>query len=161
MADKKPIVRGASQFQELQSGDFLVGNTPAANDNSTRYATTAYVDAAVSGVGGGSGGITVETQDSNYTFVVGDKGKCKTSSVDSTRTYTIPNSTFSAGDVLYVNFMGGTSTGYYTQVSAGSGFTLYRAGTKTSASAYVYAGGLATIFFVSPSVAIYSGPGVA
>lgn len=48
MADIKPIVGGAgsSQFRQLQAGDFLVGNTPTAGDNSTKYATTAYVTAA-------------------------------------------------------------------------------------------------------------------
>lgn len=120
---------------------------------------TAWID--LGATGGGGGGITVETQDSNYTFVAGDSGKCKASSVNGTRTYTIPNSTFSAGDILYVSFMGNVSTGYYTQIVAGSGFTLYRAGTKTASSAYVYGGGLATIFFTSSSAAIYSGPGVA
>ena len=58
MANVKPIVAGPSQFQQLQAGDFLVGNTPSAGDNSTKYATTAYVDAAVAGGGGGGGGIT-------------------------------------------------------------------------------------------------------
>lgn len=159
MANVKPIVAGPAQFQQLQAGDYLVGNTPPAGDNSTRLATTAYVDAAVAG---GGGGIVVETQDSNYTFVAADKGKCKTRSTDNASViYTIPASTFSAGDVLYVNFMGSLSSSYYTQVTRASGVTLYRAGTKTAVTtAYVYGGGMMTLFFVSPNVVLYSGPGV-
>ena len=52
MADIKPIVAGPYQFQQLQAGDYLVGNTPPAGDNSTKYATTAFVAAAGSGGGG-------------------------------------------------------------------------------------------------------------
>ena len=61
MADIKPIVGGAgsSQFRQLQAGDFLVGNTPTAGDNSTKYATTAFVAAV------GGGGITDAPSDGN------------------------------------------------------------------------------------------------
>lgn len=61
MADIKPIVGGAgsSQFRQLQAGDFLVGNTPTTGDNSTKYATTAFVAAAMSG--GGSSKVTGTT----------------------------------------------------------------------------------------------------
>lgn len=119
-------------------------------------------DGAWVAAGGGGGGIIVETQDSNYTFVATDAGRCKTrSSNNASVTYTIPASTFSAGDVLYVNFMGTANMSYYTTITRASGVTLYRSGTTTSVtSGRVYGGGMATIFFVSTNVAIYGGPGV-
>lgn len=162
LADGEVAINHVSKtiYQRIGAAVVAVANffTDAPSDGTTYGRKDG---AWVAAGGGGGGGITVETQDSNYTFVAADSGKCKASSVNGTRTYTIPNSTFSAGDILYVSFMGSVSTGYYTQIMAGSGFALYRAGTKTESSAYVYGGGLATIFFTSSSAAIYSGPGVA
>lgn len=63
MANVKPIVAGPYQFQQLQAGDYLLGNTPPASDNSTKYATTAYVDTAVAG---GGGGISDAPSDGKY-----------------------------------------------------------------------------------------------
>lgn len=45
MADKKTLVAGTSPatVETIQAGDYATTNTPPASDNSTRVASTAYV----------------------------------------------------------------------------------------------------------------------
>lgn len=84
MANVKPIVAGPSQFQQLQAGDFLVGNTPSAGDNSTKYATTAYVDAAVAGGGGGGGGGITWSVSGSASTLAADTAQIVTAAVNKT-----------------------------------------------------------------------------
>lgn len=157
MADIKPIVAGPSQFQQLQAGDYLVGNTPSAGDNSTRLATTAYVDAAVAAGGGGSSQPPVFTaKDAAYTFVAGDAGLGYATTTSTARTYTVPGSVFAAGDMIWV---AAKSTGQVT-IAQGSGMTLRLGGSTSSGSRIVGAYGMACIYFISPTVAAVYGSGV-
>ena len=48
----------ANKGAKYDSSAYLNSTTPAANDNSTKVATTAYVDAAVAGAGSGAKGVT-------------------------------------------------------------------------------------------------------
>lgn len=161
MADVKPIVAGPSQFQQLQAGDYLVGNTPSAGDNSTRMATTAYVDAAVAGGGGGGGAgpPAFTAKNTNYTFVAGDAGAAYAVTSTASRTYTIPSGTFSAGDIIWVANLSTTSS-VTIGLQRGSGLALYLAGGTTNSNKTVALGGMCIIYFITSSRAVIYGSGV-
>lgn len=113
------------------------------------------------GSNGASGNIPTDTQDTAYTFTVADVGRCKSTANSGIRDYTIPKDTFSRGDTYYVlNEYTGMTASDYTAVKAAAGVTLRRFGQTTTGTANVYGLGFATIFFLSPNVAVISGPGV-
>jgi hypothetical protein len=88
----------------------------------------------------------------NTTLAVGDVGKC----ITATGTITIPNSTFSAGDAVSIF---NNSSGSITLSSSLT--TTYLAGTSTTGSTRTLATrGLATVYFISPTVAVISGAGL-
>lgn len=69
---------------------------------------------------------------------------------------TIPNSTFAAGDIFSII----NNTGSTIQILQGSGLTLRWAGTTQTGNRNLLAYGMATVTFVSPTVAIVAGAGV-
>ena len=141
---------------ELPAGS--TAPTPSAGDNSTKLATTAYVEAAVAAGGGGVGGnVPPDVVNTNYTFVAGDKGRCKVKTTTSALTYTINNSVHSAGDTFSVgNFAG---SGLLT-IAAGTGVTLYLAGSTGTANRVVGVRGMATVYMYSASEGYIFGAGV-
>lgn len=92
-----------------------------------------------------------------YTFTAADAGKAVGKSTTTARTYTVNNNVFAAGDVVtvYNNAASGNIT-----IAGGTGVTVRLAGTTTTGSRTVAAYGVATLYFLSPSVVLVSGAGV-
>lgn len=91
---------------------------------------------------------SVNAKSANYTLAIGDRGEFIT--VDGSRTITVPNGVFSAGDrVDIVNIGTGTVT-----FSAGAGLTLNSENSKVTIDAQYKA---ATVFYGSSSVAYLIG----
>lgn len=101
--------------------------------------------------------VPLTVQNAAYTFTAADAGKGIQHTDTTARTYTVNNSVFAAGDVVSVQ--NDTGSGAVT-IAAGTGVTLYLAGTTTTGNRTVAARGVATIFFASASVAYVSGSGV-
>lgn len=101
--------------------------------------------------------VPLNAQNATYTFVADDAGKARGKSNTTAYTYTVNTGVFAGGDVVtvYNNAASGNIT-----IAAGAGVTLYLAGTATTGNRTVGPRGLATIFFLSASVAFVSGPGV-
>ncbi len=111
--------------------------------------------------GGANGNIPTDIQDTAYTFVASDVGRCKSTANSGVRDYTIPKDTFSRGDIFYVlNEFTNVTSADYTAVKAATGVTLRRFGQTTTGTANVFGLGFATVFFLSTNVAVISGPGV-
>jgi hypothetical protein len=101
--------------------------------------------------------IPVTLSNAAYTFVASDAGKAIGKNNTTAYTYTVNNSIFGAGDVITV--FNDSSTSNIT-IAAGTGVTLYLAGTTTTGSRIIAPRGNATIFFTSASVAYVGGAGV-
>ena len=72
------------------------------------------------GGGGAAGNIPIDVKSANYTFVAGDKGRNIVKTSNSTYTFTLNNSVFSAGDWFMVsNF----ATNQNVTIARGSGVT--------------------------------------
>lgn len=100
-------------------------------------------------------GTPLNVQSSNYTLVLADRGK--TVQAGATIAITVPNSVFSAGDVVSI-LVGSGATVTITQ---GSGVSLQWAGNgSTTGSRTLTGAGLATLVFASASVALISGAGL-
>lgn len=79
MADKQILVMGSLFPQQLQSGDNPVAPTQSPGDNSTKVATTAYVDAAVAGGTSVADHMIVDLnlRYSSTTAVIVESGRCR------------------------------------------------------------------------------------
>lgn len=86
-----------------------------------------------------------------YTLATSDRGKC----VIATGAISVPNATFSAGDV--VTIFNNTASGLTISNSLS---TLYQAGTANTGSKTLAQRGLATIYFISSTVGVISGTGL-
>jgi hypothetical protein len=103
-------------------------------------------------------GTPTNTQSSNYTLQLSDRGKTVVLNGSTGQTLTVPNGIFSAGDVVSVLVSNGTNT--YTIVQ-GTGVNLYWAGNGvTSGNRTLSSIGLATIIFQLSNTAIISGAGL-
>lgn len=60
MANESPLVIKNGEIQQLPSGDNILVKTEAANDNSTKAASTAYADNAVSSINPSTAGISYQ-----------------------------------------------------------------------------------------------------
>ena len=90
-------------------------------------------------------------QSASTTLATTDRGKC----VLATTTITIPNSTFAAGDAVTIF----NNSGSPITLTASVG-TLYQAGTANTGNRTLAQRGLATVYFVSATVAVISGSGL-
>ena len=90
-------------------------------------------------------------QSASTTLATTDRGKC----VLATSTITIPNSTFAAGDA--VTIFNNSASPITLTASVG---TLYQAGTANVGNRTLAQRGLATVYFVSATVAVISGSGL-
>ena len=118
------------------------------------------ITAAANGTGGGGGAfdnIPNVTKNSNYTLVAGDAGTvlCKTDGT--TRTYTINNSVFSAGDFVGFNNANGTNL---INLTIGSGLTVYFAGSTLTGNRAVAPRGFGWLYFRTASEAYMTGGGI-
>ena len=118
------------------------------------------ITAAANGTGGGGGAfdnIPNVTKNSNYTLVAGDAGTvlCKTDGT--TRTYTINNSVFSAGDFVGFNNANGTNL---INLTIGSGLTVYFAGSTLTGNRAVAPRGFGWLYFRTASEAYLTGGGI-
>lgn len=110
------------------------------------------------GGGGGVGGNAPPTlKNSAYTLVVGDVGKLIYKNNTTAYTYTVPASVFSAGDMVSICNDGSSGN---ISIAQGSGMTLRLSGTTSTGTRTLLPQGMATIYFLSPTAAYVSGPGV-
>lgn len=143
--------------------------TQSTSDSSTKVATTAYVknnltsyaplagptfSGTVSDALGPLRSVPIETKSTSYTLVAGDNGQC----VSTTAGISIPASVLSAGNVvtLYNNSASSIT------VTQGAGLTLQFAGqsSSTTGNRTLNLYSIATVLFISPTVAVISGAGL-
>ena len=100
-------------------------------------------------------GSTINSQTTGYTLVASDAGK--TISI-TTGGVTVPNSVLSAGNIVTIYNNSGSSQ----TITQGSGVTLQWAGQTASTTGNRTLGlyGIATIIYISSSVAVISGAGL-
>jgi hypothetical protein len=100
-------------------------------------------------------GSTINSQTGAYVLVAGDAGK--TISI-TTGGVTVPNSIFSAGNIITIYNNSGSSQ----TITQGAGVTLQWAGQTTSITGNRALGlyGIATLIYITPSVAVISGAGL-
>ena len=118
--------------------------TAAEKTDTTVVATAAFVDRLRS--------LTTPTTGTSGTLVVGDRG----SLVAATGGITVPASVFAARDVVTIANNSSSSI----TLTQGSGLTLYLVGTATTGNRTLAQRGIATVVFISATVAIISGGGL-
>jgi len=118
--------------------------TASAKTATTQLATTAFVDVLRS--------LSAPTTGTSGTLVVGDRGAL----VAATGGITVPNSVFAANDVVTIANNSSSSI----TITQGSGVTMYLVGTATTGNRTLAQRGVATVVFISASVAIISGGGL-
>lgn len=101
--------------------------------------------------------VPMTVQNADYTFVAGDRGRGRQKTGTVARNFTVPANVFAAGDVITA-FNAATSGNL--SILAGSGLTMYLAGSTTVGTRTVAPCGWVTIMFGSPTIAYVSGPGV-
>lgn len=123
-----------------------LSTTAAEKTSTTQIATTAFVDRLRS--------LSTPTTGASGTLVVGDRG----SLVVATGNITVPANVFSARDVvtIYNNIPDNSM-----EILQGSGLTMYKVGTLESGSRFLSPTGLVTVVFISATVAVISGGGLA
>lgn len=117
---------------------------------------TQIMDSAGSLFNAGYLGLPATQQSTNYTLALKDRGKSL--QVGTTGlTYTVPESVFSPGDVVTIANL---NSGVTATIAAGTGVTLYWAGTQSTGNRTLTGYGYAVIFFYSATAVFVSGPGV-
>lgn len=111
----------------------------------------------VNGVEIGFRTIPQTVKNSNYTLTASESGNALVHNDTSSYTYTVNSGVFAAGQV--VTLVNDTASGAIA-IAAGPGVSLFLTGTATNGNRTLAARGIATIVFVSASVAYVSGPGV-
>lgn len=96
-------------------------------------------------------------KNANYTLVAGDSGKALYHDDTTAYSYTVNASVFSGGEAVVV--VNNTASGAIT-ITEGVGMTLRLANSASTGSRTVAVRGVATIYFVSASLAYVSGAGV-
>jgi hypothetical protein len=97
----------------------------------------------------------INSQGVNYTLVVSDRGK--TVNVGNGTTVTIPNGVFSGGATISLSL----GAGFSATIAQGAGLTLNWAGNGSTSGNRTFSGtGLATVLFLTSSLAIISGAGL-
>jgi hypothetical protein len=100
-------------------------------------------------------GAPLNTQGGNYTLVLSDRGKTVNASANIT--VTVPNSVFSAGDIVAIS----VGSGATVTIAAGSGAALQWAGSGAGSGTRTLTGaGLASILFLTSGVGLISGAGL-
>lgn len=148
---------------ELEAGAAVanIGYTPAnkAGDTFTGDVVLASAPASLSITSAGFRGIPINTQDADYTLVIGDAGKMIRHTDTTARAYTIPpNSSvaFPVGTTVAVRNVG---TGAVT-LTQGAGVSIRIAGASTTGNKTVAQWGLCTIVKEDTDVWVATGTGV-
>jgi hypothetical protein len=143
---------GASGTAYGSSGQVLTSNGNAAPTWAT---LTAGTGVTVSGTTINAVGTTINSQTSGYTLVAADAGK--TISI-TTGGVTIPNAVMAAGNIITIYNNSGSSQ----TITQGASLTLQWAGQSSSTTGNRTLGlyGIATIVYISSSVAVISGAGL-
>lgn len=128
----------------LSVGSTASATTAAEKTATTVLATTAFADRLRS--------LTTPSTGTSGTLDVGDRGAL----VQATGGITVPASVFAAQDVVTVANNSASSI----TLTQGAGLTMYLVGTATTGNRTIAQRGLATIVFLSATVAIVSGGGV-
>jgi len=97
----------------------------------------------------------VNSQSGAYTLVATDAGKAVTQSTNSAGV-TVPNSVFSAGDMITII----NDTGTNINITQGTGVTMYNTADAATGTRTLAQRGAATLLFTSASVAYISGSGL-
>ena len=156
------IMKSAGSFL-LQGADnnenIIVGNQDGSvelwYDNSKKIETTTSgvtVTGTVSDSIGPLRRLGINSQSGAYTLVAGDAGKAVTQSTNSAGV-TVPNSVFSAGDMVTII----NNTGTNINIIQGSGLTMYNTADAATGTRTLAQRGAATLLFTSASVAYISG----
>lgn len=145
------VANDVYSFRCLSAGVWvMVGGSRASG---TLVSPSITGTATYNGIEIGFRGIPLATQNTNYTFAAGDKGKGIVKG-SGDYTYTVNNGIHSTGDVITVVNTG--TTGSIT-LAEGAGVTLRKSGTATTGNFTVAPGGVVTLLFVSTSAAIVGG----
>jgi hypothetical protein len=149
-----PLILGTNGSERARidtSGNFTASMsttatavTQAEKTATTTIATTAFVDRLRS--------LTTPSTGTSGTLVVGDRGAL----VAATGTVTVPASVFAARDVVTIANDSASSI----SIAQGSGLTMYLVGTATTGNRTLAQRGVATVVFISATVAIISGGGL-
>lgn len=151
-----PLGGGVLYFRAATSaGGTEVAGANLTAENST-YSQFNVYDAGGSAFNAGYLGLPATQQSTNYTLALKDRGKSL--QVGATGlTYTVPESVFVSGDVVTIVNL---NSGVTASIAAGTGVTLYWAGTESTGTRTLTGYGYAVIFFYSATAAFVSGPGV-
>lgn len=156
---------GASNIT-AQAGDFFIFRCISSGNWALVFGTrssTSFSNAVLTGTSTTNGieigyrTIPGTVKNANYTLVADDSGKALYHDDSSAYSYTINPAVFAAGVAVVV--VNNTASGAITLV-AGVGMTLRLANSTSTGNRTVAVRGIATIYFVSDSVAYVSGAGV-
>lgn len=142
-------------FRCITPGNWIMvnGSRAAANfANVNLTGTSTYNSVEI-----GFRGVPRTVQNSGYTFVADDKGRCRAKTDTGAYTYTVNNGVHADGDVITVQNLG--SSGNIT-IAQGAGVTLQLGGSTSTGNRTLAPGGLATIYFDSASHATVAGAGL-
>jgi len=143
-----------------ESNILLNGNSSVElmHDDSKKLETTSSgvtVTGTVSDSIGPLRRLGINSQSGAYTLVAADAGKAVTQSTNSAGV-TVPNSIFSAGDMVTII----NNTGTNINITQGSGVTMYNTADAATGTRTLAQRGAATLLFTSASVAYISGAGL-
>ena len=148
------LLQGADNNENIIVGN-QDGSVELWYDNSKKIETTTSgvtVTGTVSDSIGPLRRLGINSQSGAYTLVAGDAGKAVTQSTNSAGV-TVPNSVFSAGDMVTII----NNTGTNINIIQGSGLTMYNTADAATGTRTLAQRGAATLLFISASVAYISG----
>lgn len=161
-----PLTTGVTGILPVANGGLGINSTPSSGQipigNGTNYSAATLSAGAGIGITNASGSITVaatgstiNSQTTGYTLVAADAGK--TISI-TTGGVTIPNSVMSAGNIISIYNNSGSSQ----TITQGTGVTLQWAGQTSSTTGSRTLGlyGMATIIYITASIAVITGSGL-
>jgi hypothetical protein len=132
----------------LTAGTATTATTANALNTGNAYTATAFSDSL-----GNLRNIPINSKTTGYTLLATDNGQCISIT---TGGITVPNSVFSAGQTVAIYNNSGSSQ----TITQGAGLLLYLGGTFISGNKTLSGTGLATILFISSSVAVITGAGL-
>lgn len=138
-----------------------LGYTPAnkAGDTFTGDVILASAPSTLNVLSAGFRGVPVNTQDANYTFVLGDSGKMTRHTSATAHAWTIPPNSSVAYPIGHALVLRNVGTGAVT-LTQGAGVLIRLAGSTTTGNKTLAQWGLATAFQEAADTWVVSGSGV-